>query len=172
MSDLTIQLPLLNERQIEAHARFREVRKALLVRPRRWGATTLAMTVAVDAVTKGRRVGWFDGLPGVGSFDEIAAMLEPVATSVSRPCETPIRRNWVRQGDSVIRTSVRGLFLFYDAASKLAGHARSFDLVIVDNTTHCTSAMQCSMFGDDTRVLVLLSDEDVVPQEFAHLARI
>lgn len=46
MPDLTIAIPTLTERQIEAHTRFREVKKALLVRPRRWGSTTLALTVA------------------------------------------------------------------------------------------------------------------------------
>jgi hypothetical protein len=160
MPNLTIALPVLTERQIEAHTRFREVKKALLVRPRRWGATTLAMTVAVDAVIRGRRVGWFDGLPAVGSFDEIAAMLEPVATSISKD-------------RGVIRTSVGGLFLFYDSASKLAGFARRFDVVIVDNTIHCTDALLRSMYGDDTRVLVLWDEERGDGQEeFAHLARI
>lgn len=163
MPDLTISLPTLAERQIEAHTRFLDVKKALLVRHRRWGATTLAQTIAVDAVVKGKQVGWFDGLSTVGSFEEIAGMLEPVATSTSKD-------------RGVIRTHpLRGRFEFYDSASEHAGFCRVFDLVIVDNTTRSTEALHLAMYGnfdEDARVLVLLSDEDVVAEEFAHLARI
>lgn len=82
MPDLTIQLPILTERQIEAHTRFREVKKALLVRPRRWGATTLAQTIAVDAVIKGKEVGWFDVFD-LRAFDQIMATLRrPIRPSL------------------------------------------------------------------------------------------
>lgn len=165
MPDLTISLPTLTERQIEAHRRFREVKAALLERPRRWGKTTLAQTISVDAVVRGKRVGWFDGSAWSISdtFDEIAAMLEPIATSTSK-------------NRGVICTHMpSGRVEFYDSASPLAGHGRAFDLVIVDNTTRSTEALHLAMYGnfdEDARVLVLLSDEDVVAEEFAHLARI
>jgi hypothetical protein len=161
MPNITIQLPILTERQIEAHTRFREVRKALLVRPRRWGATTLAMTVAVDAVIKGRRVGWFDGLPAVGTFDEIAAMLEPVS-------------KYTNADGGMICADTGGTFLFFNADSKTL--LRGFDVVIVDNTTHYTDTMRMVMSGDDTRVLALACNDPMCcaerETEFAHLAQI
>lgn len=164
MPDLTISLPTLTERQIDAHRRFREVKTALLERPRRWGKTTLAQTISVDAVVKGKRVGWFDGSFGAISdtFDEIAAMLEPIATSTSK-------------NRGVICTHMpRGRVEFYDSASPLAGHGRAFDVVIVDNTTHCTDAIMCSMYG--ALVLVTACDDPMCragrETEFGFLARI
>lgn len=65
-----------------------------------------------------------------------------------------------------------GLIQFYESNKEYAGRGRRFDVVVIDNTALCTAAMLDQISHDGAMVLVLLSDEDVVAEEFAHLARI
>lgn len=118
---ITVTLPTLHPGQVEAflchdRARFKVVRCG-----RRWGKTDFAKTLACDAATKGRNVGWFTPDYKIQSeaFQEVVDILEPIKRSSSKV-------------EGRITTITKGRLDFWTLENERAGRSRKYHLAIID----------------------------------------
>lgn len=121
----TIALPDLHPGQIAAYlAKWPDGRKAkrkAIRCGRRWGKTRFGETIACDASTKGRLVGYFT--PGykyqVEVFNDCADILRPIRAASSKV-------------EGTIRTTTNGRIDFWTLEDERAGRSRKYHHVIID----------------------------------------
>jgi len=117
--ELELDLPTLHEDQARAYnmpARFKAIRAG-----RRWGKTSLAELVAIDAAVRGEYVGWFAPEYKFLSeaYTDIAGQMAPLIWSSSKV-------------EGVMRTTTGGRIDFWSLDNERAGRSRRYHKVIID----------------------------------------
>ena len=124
---ITLPEAALHCSQIEALELVRQHRRVALVAGRRWGKSTILITLAVDAALSGRRVGMFAPTRTLMSplLMEIARALRPIAGASVNTVLGEIR---LPNGGHVDFWSVDH--------SQRAGRGRKYHLVLIDEAAH------------------------------------
>ena len=124
---ITLPEAALHSSQIEALELVRQHRRVALVAGRRWGKSTILITLAVDAALSGRRVGLFAPTRTLMSplLMEIARALRPIAGASVNTVLGEIR---LPNGGHVDFWSVDH--------SQRAGRGRKYHLVLIDEAAH------------------------------------
>ena len=124
---ITLPEAALHSSQIEALELVRQHRRVALVAGRRWGKSTILITLAVDAALSGRQVGMFAPTRTLMSplLMEIARALRPIAGASVNTVLGEIR---LPNGGHVDFWSVDH--------SQRAGRGRKYHLVLIDEAAH------------------------------------
>jgi hypothetical protein len=119
MAQQFVDIPTLHPDQVrawEVPGKYKAVRCG-----RRWGKTDLSVTVAADAIIKGKTIGWFAPEYRYLSepFTKLRAILEPISVRSS-------------EGHGIIRTTTGGGLDTWTLDNPNAGRGRRYHGVIID----------------------------------------
>ena len=124
---ITLPEAALHSSQIEALELARQHRRVALVAGRRWGKSTILITLPVDAALSGRRV---------GMFAPTRTLMSPLLMEIARALR-PIAGASVNSVLGEIRLPNGGHVDFWSVDhSQRAGRGRKYHLVLIDEAAH------------------------------------
>lgn len=181
-SNVTVTLPVLHADQIRAYRQTEDYRggdwakngaianggraKRKIIRAgRRWGKSTVGMTIAANAAAQGLLVGWFAPewkfLNEI--YEDLSNILEPVKRSSNRT-------------NGIYRTRSGGRIDFWSLDNKRAGRSRNYHVVIIDEAGYTKpdmldvweQAIEPTLFDNDGDCWVLSNTNGTAPDNFLH----
>ena len=124
---ITLPEAALHPSQVKALGLVREHRRVALVCGRRWGKSTILITLAVDAALSGKRV---------GMFAPTRTLMSPLLMEIARALR-PIRGASINTVLGEIRLPNGGHVDFWSVDhSQRAGRGRKYHLVLIDESAH------------------------------------